>query len=60
MEEPRMFIDGEWVKGKKTLPVVNPTTGATMANVPAAGADDIDRAAKAARKAFDEGPWKTT
>ncbi len=55
-----MFIDGEWVKGKKTLPVVNPTTGATMANVPAASADDIDRAAKAARKAFDEGPWKTT
>ncbi len=60
MEDLRMFIDGEWVKSNKTLPVVNPTTGATMATVPAATASDVDRAAQAARKAFDEGPWKTT
>src|ERR1044072_8920689 len=60
MENLRMFIDGEWVSGNRTLPVVNPTTGKTMANVPAANADDIDRAVKAARKAFDEGPWRST
>ncbi len=55
-----MFIDGEWVKSKNTLAVVNPTTGKTMAEVPAAGEAEIDRAVKAARKAFDEGPWRTT
>ena len=54
MEQLAMFIDGEWVKSKRTLPVVNPTTGQPMAQVPAAGADEIDRAAKAARKAFDD------
>ncbi len=56
-----MFIDGEWTfaQSGQTLPVINPATGETLANVPNAGAADVDRAAHAARKAFDEGPWRT-
>src|SRR5690606_17879895 len=35
----------------------NPATGEVLATVYEAQAEDIDEAVKAARKAFDEGPW---
>src|ERR1700721_578218 len=35
----------------------NPATGETLAHVAEGGAEDIDRAVRAARKAFDDGPW---
>jgi len=58
--EHRMLIDGKFVKAAsgKTLPVYNPATGEVMAHVPEAEAVDVDRAARAARRAFDEGPWQ--
>ena len=37
----------------------NPATGETLANVAEGDSEDIDRAVRAARKAFDEGPWGT-
>ena len=40
-----------------TLPVINPATGEKLADVPAATARDVDLAVKAARQAFDSGPW---
>ena len=54
-----MFVDGKFVKAAsgKTFPVYNPATGEVMAHVPEAEAVDVDRAVRAARKAFDEGPW---
>src|SRR5687768_1391769 len=60
MDQPTMFIDGEWTKStsNKSLAVVNPTTGQAYAEVPAAGAEDVDRAVKAARRAFEDGPWR--
>ena len=55
----RLFIDGEWVAPVRggSFPVVDPATEEVFAHAPAGTAEDIDRAVKAARKAFDEGPW---
>src|SRR5947209_5637336 len=36
---------------------INPATGESVARVDEAGPADVDRAVRAARKAFDEGPW---
>jgi phenylacetaldehyde dehydrogenase len=54
-----MFIDGKWVAAAsgKTFPVYNPATAEVMAQVAEGDGEDIDRAVKAARKAFEEGPW---
>ncbi|MBT9332230.1 aldehyde dehydrogenase family protein [Paracidobacterium acidisoli] len=58
-QDHRMFIDGRFVKAAsdKTFPVYNPATGEVMAQVPEAEAVDVDRAVRAARRAFDDGPW---
>ena len=54
-----MFIDGRFVKAAsgKTFPVYNPATGEVLVHVPEAEAEDVERAVRAARRAFDEGPW---
>lgn len=53
------FIDGKWqdAASGKTFPTINPATEETIADVAEGDAADVDRAAKAARKAFDSGPW---
>src|SRR5271170_6215471 len=55
----KLFINGQWVDAAsgKTFETPNPATGATLANVAEGDAEDIDRAVRAARAAFDEGPW---
>ena len=55
----RLLIDGKLVEAAsgKTFPVYNPATGAILMQVAEADSSDVDRAVKAARKAFDEGPW---
>lgn len=55
----KLFINGEFVESKsqKTFDTYNPATGEVLASVYEAGAEDIDLAVKAARKAFDEGKW---
>jgi betaine-aldehyde dehydrogenase len=57
-----MFINGEWVDSAsgKTFPVYDPSTEEVIAEVPDANAKDVDRAVKAAREAFDHGPWRGT
>lgn len=54
----KFLINGEWVEpaSGKYYDDVNPSTGATLAQVAEGNAEDIDRAVKAARAAF-EGPW---
>src|SRR5262249_51784036 len=56
---PKMLIDGKMVGAVsgETFEVVNPATGAVIANVPSADKADVDRAVAAARRAFDDGVW---
>jgi len=51
-----MFIGGEWVAGagSEGQPIINPATGETIAEVPKGTEADVDRAVKAARKAYTE------
>jgi phenylacetaldehyde dehydrogenase len=55
----QMFINGEWVAAAsgKTFETPNPATGETLARVAEGDAEDINRAVRAARAAFDSGPW---
>lgn len=55
----KLYINGEFVESVsgKTFETPNPATGETLATLYEAGAEDIDLAVKAARKAFDEGKW---
>jgi betaine-aldehyde dehydrogenase len=55
----RLFIDGQWVSPIRggTFETIDPSSGLVLANVAAATAEDIDLAVRAARHAFDEGPW---
>ncbi|PLR76666.1 betaine-aldehyde dehydrogenase [Bacillus sp. V3-13] len=55
----KMFINGQFVESAsgKTFDTFNPATGEVLATVYEGGPEDIDLAVKAARKAFDEGPW---
>lgn len=41
----------------KTFPTFDPRTGDVIANVAEGDTEDVNRAVRAARKAFDEGPW---
>ena len=58
LEEYKMFIDGSWVESesKKTFETLNPENNEPWAKVPEANSKDVDKAVKAAQKAF-EGEW---
>ena len=55
----QLFINGQWVDAAsgRTFDTPNPATGETLARVAEGDAEDIVRAVRAARKAFEEGPW---
>lgn len=55
----KLYINGEFVESAsgKTFDTPNPATGEVLATVFEAEAEDIDRAVKAARVAFDSGKW---
>jgi acyl-CoA reductase-like NAD-dependent aldehyde dehydrogenase len=55
----RMRIGGELVDATsgETLEILNPATADVLTTTPAGGAEDVDRAVRAARTAFDEGSW---
>jgi acyl-CoA reductase-like NAD-dependent aldehyde dehydrogenase len=56
----RLLIGDEWVDGSSgsTFATIDPATGEEIAQVPQAGAEDVDRAVRAAREAFENGPWR--
>jgi betaine-aldehyde dehydrogenase len=58
----RNYVNGQFVPSAsgETFPVYDPSTEEIMARVPAANATDVDAAVKAARTAFDSGPWPKT
>lgn len=55
----RLFIDGRWVDSisGRTFESFNPATDEVNAIVAEAGPEDVDLAVKAARRAFESGPW---
>ena len=56
----KLFINGKWVEAAsgRTFATYNPATGEVLAQVAEGDRADIDLAVKAARAAFDTGPWR--
>ncbi|WP_151475714.1 aldehyde dehydrogenase family protein [Streptomyces albicerus] len=55
----QLFIGGQWLEaadGART-DVFDPSTGQVVTTVAEASAADVDAAVRAAREAFDNGPW---
>jgi aldehyde dehydrogenase (NAD+) len=59
-EHDKIYIDGAWVPsaGSGSIDVFDSTNGEVIGRVPAGNAEDVDKAAKAARAAFDA--WAAT
>ncbi len=57
--KPRLLVNGEWVEahGRTRIAVIDPSTERQIAEIAAADAEDVDRAVRAARAAFERGPW---
>ena len=55
----KLLIDGRWVAASsgKTFDSIDPATGEVLARVAEGDKADIDAAVKAARRAFENGPW---
>ena len=55
----QLFIDGQWADAAsgRSFETPNPATGEVLARVAEGEAEDINRAVKAARRAFEAGPW---
>ncbi len=53
------FVDGAYVDAAsgETFDCVNPSTGRVIASVAACDAEDVDRAVRGARAAFESGVW---
>lgn len=57
--DQRLLINGVWVPAcsGKTLPVISPIDGSRLCSLAVAGAEDVDQAVLAARRAFEAGVW---
>ncbi|HEX2091326.1 MAG TPA: betaine-aldehyde dehydrogenase [Longimicrobiaceae bacterium] len=57
--EGKLYIGGEWqdAASGRAFETVNPATGETLTQVAEADAEDVDRAVRAARAAFENGKW---
>jgi aldehyde dehydrogenase (NAD+) len=56
----QLLINNRWVPAQsgKTFATVNPSTGEDICQIAEADAADVEIAIKAAREAFDHGPWR--
>ncbi|AXN38287.1 aldehyde dehydrogenase family protein [Peribacillus butanolivorans] len=61
MKKYQLFIGGKWTDSLsgETFETINPGTGEVHALVSQGGEEDLNHAVKAARKAFESGPWAT-
>ena len=57
----QLLVDGAWVdpRSGEHFDSLDPATGTVLASVAAGGAEDVDLAVAAARRAFDGGAWGT-
>ena len=60
MKTYQMLVDGKLVAAAKTREITDPGNGEVLAKVPESGRAEVKKAILAARKAFDEGPWRKT
>ena len=62
MKTHPIYIDGRFVESRSTatIDVINPATREVIARTADGSGEDIDLAVRAARRAFDAGPWTTT
>ena len=56
----QLFIDGKFEDGDSERTLINPANGAVLCKVAEASTTQAEKAIKAARKAFDQGPWSKT
>ena len=58
--QTKLLINNRWVNSRsgKTFPTINPATGEEICQVAEADAADVNEAVKAARNAFEKGPWR--
>ena len=58
-ESHSMLIGGDWVQSHsgRTFETLDPATGERLTTVPRGDSEDIDRAVKTARAAFESGAW---
>jgi aldehyde dehydrogenase (NAD+) len=58
----KLLVNNQWIDSEsgKTFATFNPATGAEIARIAEADAADVDKAVAAARKAFEDGPWRRT
>jgi delta 1-pyrroline-5-carboxylate dehydrogenase len=56
----KLLINGQWSESNRSFDTFNPATGEVLTQVADAGAQEVDQAVAAARKAFDDvaGPWR--
>jgi betaine-aldehyde dehydrogenase len=54
-----LYLDGSWTasSGGGTASILNPSDASVLETVAEASPEDVDRAVRAARTAFDSGPW---
>ena len=62
MQTYNNFVNGQWTASAsgETFAVYDPSTEEVIARVATADSSDVDKAVKAARTAFDSGPWPKT
>src|SRR5436305_11597481 len=59
VKDQPLFVGGKWLDSAsgKAFETINPATGEVICQVAEGDKADVDKAVKAARKAFEEGPW---
>lgn len=61
LPEPKLLIGNRWVASElgRTFATINPATGEEICEVAEADAADVEQAVRAARSAFELGPWRS-
>src|ERR1051326_3026199 len=56
----KLLINGQWSESNRSFDTFNPATGEVLTQIAEAGAQEVDQAVAAARKAFEDtgGPWR--
>ena len=60
VSETKLLTNNRWIASEsgKTIATIDPATGAEICQVPDADAADVEKAARAVRAAFEQGPWR--